>query len=294
MRSQGPQRAGNVSVRLAQPASATTRIPIDEYLGHFHTDRRAPAVARRHSWEWAFNDQQVQRVISAQLAVSTHARAIPDTLEKVQALNVVALARMEKHPSEETRKCAAAARRVGGFPAYWASILYRSIRLGDGCVEVARSLGVSPVVVRQALHGLNQTAQRLAAGTLRLPAKKLLRTGRPGRRPCWSLQEAIKLREMGFSYREVGAKLGVPYRTIEDRFSREGLTNKLPMVRRPHPRMHIFNHREAMEMKRAGSTYRQIAERFGVDSHSVWWALKRSPLFKTVEENAEFKKARRR
>jgi hypothetical protein len=48
-----------------------------------------------------------------------------------------------------------------------------------------------------------------------------------------------------------------------------GLTMNAP-VRRPRPKMHKFNHHEAIEMRRVGATYAELVERFGVDHKTIW------------------------
>ena len=51
--------------------------------------------------------------------------------------------------------------------------------------------------------------------------------------------------------------------TVRAAFVQAGII--YPRARRPRPKAHKFNHREALEMRQAGCTYDEIAERFGVD-----------------------------
>jgi transposase len=249
------------------------------------TDRRSQAVFRRLDYTWAFNDKEVQRVIAAKIAVIACARAIPDSLEKLRALDTLAISRLAVNRSEANRKSAAAAQRVGGLAPYFAALIFRAMRLGEDSVQLASELQVTAPGIRNTLHGLNLVAKQLAAGTFCLckPMRYRHRGGPQGPAPRWDFKAAIPLRAAGMSYGEIAAKYGMHLETVRIAFVKAGLI--FPRARRPRPKAHKFNHRAALDLWREGATYQEIADRFGVDRESVWWAIHKSPgLNITVEE----------
>jgi transposase len=256
---------------------AKAGISFDDYE-RMKTKHHAPIVARRLDYSWAFNDSMVQKVVATKIAVIACARAVPDSLEKLKALDTLAISRLAVNRAEENRKSAAAAQRVGGLAPYFASLIYRSIRLGEDSVQLATELQVTPVVIRNTLHGLNLVAKKLAARTFRLckPMTYPRRSGKRGPLCKWDFQVAIPLRKAGLSYREIAAKFGVHEQTVLSAFMKAGL--RFPRARRCRPKGHKFPHLQAVELFRQGVNCSEIGRMFGVHPSSVWMCVHRSPI----------------
>lgn len=246
---------------------------------NMHVSRHKPAVARLIDYTWAFNDVTVQRVVAAQIAKNAYARKIPEALEELKALDRVAVEANLRNSSLETRKGAEAARRVGGYGPYLAALVYRSIRLGEDSVQVAKDFGVTPWGVRQTLWRLNETAKKLAAGTFKLHVKLTRRYQHRSRlhhgpAPRWDFSAAKKLRKSGLSYKEIAAKWGMHHETVRMAFVRAGIIT--PRVRRPRRHLCKFNHLEALQLHREGATISELAARYSVDYSTVWWLINKT------------------
>src|SRR6267378_1590573 len=168
-------------------------------MARMQTQHRSAAVTRQIDYTWAFNDKKVQQVVAAKIALIATARAIPDSLEKLKALDAVAISKMSLSRSDQNRKMATAAARVGGLAPYFVSLIYRGLRLGEDSCELAQENQVTPWGVRQTLFRLNQTAMKLADGTfqLRKPGRFPRRSGKHGPLCKWNFQAAIPLRKAG-------------------------------------------------------------------------------------------------
>ncbi|HEV2522703.1 MAG TPA: hypothetical protein VGT24_10020 [Candidatus Acidoferrales bacterium] len=238
-------------------------------------EHKSAHVARRADWGWAFNDRMVRKVIGAYIANTAHARKIPDTLDELKALDRVAIAELEKHPT--TNRAVPKAVRVGGLAPYFAALIYRAIRLGEDSVTIAIELGATPWGIRQTLYRLNKTAKQLENGTFFLcKSKEYARRGKCGPRPKWDVQKGVQLRQAGLSLKEIGAKLGVPATAVACMFRKVGL--KVRPARRARPTAHTFDHLAAIAMRKTGATYREIAERFGIHVNMAFWVCNRGPL----------------
>jgi DNA-binding CsgD family transcriptional regulator len=199
-------------------------------------------------------------------------------LEKLKALDTVAISKMSLSRSEQNRKMATAAARVGGLAPYFVSLIYRAIRLGEDSCELAQELQVTPWGVRETLFRLNQISIKLADGTFRLikPNTYPRRSGKHGPRPRWNFQAAIPLRKAGLSYREIAAKFGIHVQTVLSAFMKAGI--RFPRARRCRPKGHRFPHLQAVELFKQGVNCSEIGRRFGVHPSSVWMCVHNSPI----------------
>lgn len=236
----------------------------------------ATAVYRHTDYGWALNDKMVQKVIVTHIAVVAFARAVPETLHKVRTLDPVAVAVLAKSGSRENRKGAEIARRVGGLAPYYASLIYRAIRLGEDSCELAEEFQTTPWAIRQTLYRLNQTAQKIEAGENLLRRDFLTvhrRRGVRGPRPRWDLNAAIPLRQAGFSYVEIAAKFGLSASAVCHAFRKAGIVG--PKVIRTRPTIQKYSHVECIELRRAGWKTRELADRYGVTVESILGCIAR-------------------
>jgi transposase len=248
-------------------------------MERMQTQYRSAAVTRYSDYTWAMSDKKVQQVIAAHVAAVASARKIPETLEQLKALDTLAVSRLVVNRSEASRKCAAAAKRVGGLAPYLAALIYRAIRLGENSVAIAQEMNVSPWGVRETICRLNQTALKLADGTFSLCDTEIRyprRNGKRGPQCRWNFQAAIPLRKSGLSYKEIAAKFGVHEQTVLGAFMKAGM--KFPRARRCRPKGHKFPHLQAVELFRQGVNCSEIGRMFGVHPSSVWVCVHRSPI----------------
>lgn len=146
----GPQAYS--SVRPISSLSYQDRAFTQTYCRRNFRFRTAP--------EWVFDDDQVRRVVGAQVALLAYTTHIPQDLRMLRLLSRHAIKMLKKSPSWEWHQLARAAGRKG-LPAYLTAIIYKTYRIGHDSVQLATDLRVSPQVIRQALHRMKQTATRL-------------------------------------------------------------------------------------------------------------------------------------
>src|SRR5882672_4007847 len=108
-----------------------------------YNDRHFMQTFRRgkHSYlsapDWAFNDEQVRRIVSAHVALLARVTIIPEDLPTLRLLNRRAIKLLKKSKSWEWHQLARAAQRKG-LPAYFTSIIYKTYRLGWDSVQCSR------------------------------------------------------------------------------------------------------------------------------------------------------------
>ena len=127
----------------------------------------------------------------------------------------------------------ARAKRVGGYAALYAAMLYRTFRLCQDSVTVARSLGMTPVAVRQSLYRLKLAHARMVANPECPGHLWRLRTGRVRQSPIrkspvsfprhprvhrktfsWAL--VLEMSEAGMASHLIARRLGCTKNFIED------------------------------------------------------------------------------
>jgi hypothetical protein len=116
--------------------------------------------------DWAFDDDEVRRVIAAHVAILARVSFIPNDIQILRLLNRRAIKLLKKSQSFEWHQLARAAQRKG-LPAYFAAVLYKSYRLGWDSVQCAQDLGVSPAVIRQTLNVSKNIHPRLEGTRIR-------------------------------------------------------------------------------------------------------------------------------
>ncbi|HEY2495434.1 MAG TPA: hypothetical protein VGK24_00060 [Candidatus Angelobacter sp.] len=153
----------------AFPVSAATGISYEDYRSMQTATRGAMPVA----WvpPFALNDKKLQKVLLSRAWRYVHgSRPVPETINRDE-INKAATARalrgheINKFASaiqhEIVEKHRAAVRKAGGFLQLYASIAFRSWRLGMDSVSVGASVGMTPQAVRQALWRMRDVAKRL-------------------------------------------------------------------------------------------------------------------------------------
>jgi hypothetical protein len=125
---------------------------------------------RTHSYlsapDWVFDDEQVRRVVAAHVAILARVTTIPEDLTMLRLLNRRAIKLLRKSDSWEFHQLARAAQSKG-LPAYYASMIYKTYRLGFNSVQCAKDLGVSPPVVRRSLHTMKIIVGRMDGNRVR-------------------------------------------------------------------------------------------------------------------------------
>jgi hypothetical protein len=116
--------------------------------------------------DWVFDDEQVRRVVSAEVAILARVTTIPEDLRMLRLLNRRAIKLLRKSSCYEWHQLARAAQRKG-LPAYYASVIYKTYRCGFDSVQCATDLHVSPVVVRVTINRLKRVATRLEGSRIR-------------------------------------------------------------------------------------------------------------------------------
>jgi hypothetical protein len=149
---------GSYLARQQRAASTVTRISWDDFQ-KMGVDHRKPRFRNRKAPAWVFDDGCVRKVIAAHVAQLVGAR-IPEDLASLNVLNRQVLELLSKSTSPATRQLAKAAVRIG-LPAYYATLIYRTYRVGCDSVELAYDLHIQPVTVRQTLSRLKATAKRI-------------------------------------------------------------------------------------------------------------------------------------
>ncbi len=286
-----------------------------------HVQRRKPSGERRLlTPEWAINDVKLRALLVVFMEVRLDIRNPRGTLlERRERCRLVAVGQRPRLAAKATKlnheyvTTTDPARRKqlqveienldttirythDGGMATLAAVAYLYYRVRLDSVAVAAELELKPPHVRQILWRLDQLWKKRfnLDGTEKelAPPKLYKRRSVSGRRTRWDLKAAIPLREARMSYAEIGARFGVVGESVRTAFVQAGII--FPKVRRPRPRGHKFDHRAALEMKKAGSTFREIAEHFGVDEASVRYAINKSPFlnldhpFPSKSKRAEF------
>jgi hypothetical protein len=153
-----------------------------------------------------------------------------------------------------------------------AAIAYLYYRRRLDSVGVGEALRIKPPHVRQILYRFNQ-----------LWAERFNPDGSP--KPLaahvdWDIKEAIAMRMAGLTFLQIGKELNVSAATIYNAFRKYGIVvpifvfNKPRAVRNPSTGR-SFDYDHAAEMRRAGMTYRQIANELVVKRVTVYHALRR-------------------
>jgi len=149
-----------------------------------HTERHK---AGRHGGNvqetpaWVMSDSEVRRVIC--FRISELARSpVPQTLAEIQTCEKK-IRRIYTRVKSANAVGVARAKRVGGYAALYAAMLYRTFRLCEDSVTVARSLGMTPVAVRQSLYRLKLAHARMVANPEHPGHLWRLREGRVRRSP---------------------------------------------------------------------------------------------------------------
>ena len=175
---------------LYQFQSAVSKLkPRDTHLDfhdrdRMHTVRREAGRAGgnvKETPEWALSDAEVRRVIC--FRISELARTpVPQTLVEIQKCEKK-IRRIYTRVKSANAVGVARAKKVGGYAALYAAMLYRTFRLCQDSVTVARSLGMTPVAVRQSLYRLKLAHARMVANPECPGHLWRLRTGRVRRSP---------------------------------------------------------------------------------------------------------------
>jgi hypothetical protein len=136
-----------------------------------HAYRRKTHSFRKSVPDFAFDDDAVRRIVAAHVAILARVSFIPEDIRMLRLLNRRAIKLLKKSTSWEWHQLARAAQRTG-LPAYYAAVIYKSWRLGWNSVQVARDLGVSPIVVRQALVTSKHIFAQIEGAKIRIRVRK--------------------------------------------------------------------------------------------------------------------------
>jgi hypothetical protein len=168
--------------------------------------------------DWVFDDKQVRRIVAAQVAILARVTFIPKDLTMLRLLNRRAIKLLKKSPSHEWHSLARAAQRKG-LPAYLASIIYKTFRVGYDSVQCGADLGVSPTVIRQAILRMKNTATRLDRDRVRWRFRVATAKRKGPYIPrkyarSFDWDKALEMHRAGMSPRDISAGISIGRRAI--------------------------------------------------------------------------------
>ncbi len=139
------------------------------YSDRMHFRRLSSSLLNAHVIsgvpEFAWNLKKLRTVIATYIwtKANCHRPLTPEQVAWCRDATLPDVNRLKVR--EKRRKHRASIRANGGYAMYYAKMTYFSWRLGWSSLEVAKELGVSPGVVRQALYRLTKTARKLGFET---------------------------------------------------------------------------------------------------------------------------------
>jgi hypothetical protein len=145
-------------------------------MERMHVSRRVTVRDKRWLPPWAFNDEQLKKVLMYRGWTYVHGGSMipPDmTFDKIEQQVNEHFERSQSFGfSKDNReqfalheKHVAAVKASGGYMQFMTAVVYRSLRLGRDSVAVALDTGITPWAVRQIIVRVNEAAVELGFET---------------------------------------------------------------------------------------------------------------------------------